>query len=98
MLALWTSQYSTVQLQYTWKVSKAKWINDVPGCNKTFWIVEQFNVDTATVVTCTMEVRIGHLVFGDINDYNKVWTKCLLYTNILGILNKVNVVRRFKIY
>lgn len=60
MLALWTSQYSTVQLQYTWKVSKAKWINDVPGCNKTFWIVEQFNVDTATVVTCTMEVRIGH--------------------------------------
>ena len=57
---------------FTCKAPKMMWVNGVPGCGKTTWIVEQFDFARDAVVTSTTEAanelrerlseRIGNMV------------------------------------
>lgn len=41
--------------QCTWKVPQIKWIDGVPGFDKTSWLVEVFNLERDMVVTSATE-------------------------------------------
>lgn len=55
-----------------WEVPAFRWINGVPGCGKTTWVVRHFDVDKDVIITTTTEAakdlreklahRIGDLV------------------------------------
>lgn len=38
-----------------WPVPKIKWVNGVPGCGKTTWVVRNFDVENDVAVTTTIE-------------------------------------------
>ncbi|KAH9632236.1 hypothetical protein HF086_002871 [Spodoptera exigua] len=40
-------------LQCGWAVPKIKWVNGVPGCGKTTWVVSHFNEEEDVVATTT---------------------------------------------
>lgn len=55
-----------------WEVPKIQWVNGVPGCGKTTWVISHFDVDRDAIITTTTEAakdlreklshRIGDLV------------------------------------
>ncbi|KAF9415654.1 hypothetical protein HW555_006753 [Spodoptera exigua] len=42
-------------LQGSWAVPKIQWVNGVPGCGKTTWVVSHFNEEEDMVATTTTE-------------------------------------------